>query len=296
MNTTYKLLFVSLLCFQLYAETTNQLSSLNFGVVVNNETHQIYRSAKLGTEGLAELKLHLEASDLPFPKTIIYMNSDGYGKSYSYGELKQAYDSSDSFFGGVISAGRRGTSGAYALEEFMEADSFGYDFHHSFGSESESTYVDGFSPYAPHEDIDGQDLLGDQASKLFSPGRSANGRDGGIDEFNRVMDLVLDPNNQPVLFHCRGGHHRTGMVGLIIRYLQSDQWLEGPLKFARPKNLWDAGKSVEIFSMLNPAEYEYYTHNTTVFRPENLVFAKAYRKSSDFASLQKRYRELLQAE
>ena len=51
---------------------------LKFGVVVNNEDYQIYRSMKLGRRGLKKLKKHLKEEGLPFPKTIIHMNNSGY--------------------------------------------------------------------------------------------------------------------------------------------------------------------------------------------------------------------------
>ena len=72
--------------------------------------------------------------------------------------------------------------------------------------------------------------------------------DGGLESFYRVLELVLNKDNQPVLFHCFGGRHRTGMVALAIRSIQGGWWLSGPTKQRRGLQL-------------NPAEYEYYKFN-----------------------------------
>ena len=51
---------------------------IKFGVMVNNEDYTIYRSAKLGKSGFKTLDEYLRKRDLPFPKTVIYMNKTGY--------------------------------------------------------------------------------------------------------------------------------------------------------------------------------------------------------------------------
>ena len=87
-------ILVGLCSSQLLAKTTQAKSgeylvgpandSLNFGVLVHNQTYTIYRSTKLGESGLDELKKYLSKKALPFPKTIVYMNSAGYSFPYSF--------------------------------------------------------------------------------------------------------------------------------------------------------------------------------------------------------------------
>ena len=43
------------------------------------------------------------------------------------------------------------------------------------------------------------------------------------DQVDAVLRIIEDPANQPVFLHCRGGHHRTGMIAALHR-IRQDNW------------------------------------------------------------------------
>ncbi|MFK7824885.1 MAG: tyrosine-protein phosphatase [Oligoflexales bacterium] len=224
----------------------------NFGVVVNNENYTIYRSGALGRKGIDEVMMQLEDLGLPAPKTIIYMNSHGYKWPLSF-----------------------------AIEEYALQSTYGYTFHHSFGPPEEHTYLDGYDPSKTAQDrkVDAQRKLGAVAKKYFKGSLNAKNL-GDTESFKRVLELALNQANQPVLIHCFGGKHRTGMVSMAIRYLQGGEWIKGEKK----KFLnWD----------LNPAQYEYTRYNKLLFRKENIEFIEKISESEYFLDMKERYGPLL---
>ena len=221
---------------------------IKFGVVLNNDEYTIYRSAALGKGGLKTLHKHLKKNGLPFPKTIIYMNKNGYKFPFYF-----------------------------ALDEYFASETQkygGFKFYHSFGEER--TYLDGINPYEPRDDIDRKSILGSRARKYFR--LRDDGVDGGMDSLMRIMDLVLSPENQPVLFHCFGGRHRTGIVAMIIRYLQGGWWTDGTYKRRRGIDM-------------NPAQYEYYKYNHLLFRKSNIEFVERFSQDDRFELLNEKYGE-----
>ncbi len=245
------LLSLSASLFLLGAPCFAGIEDFNFAPVVVNDTYQIYRSSALGAEGVREVWAHLKAQGLPAPKTIVYMNDEGY---------KDALFSSE-----------------YALEEWALQDEFGYKLYHSFDYKNR-TYLDGWDPSKPSEDIDANGKLNETAVAIFGPDPK-DGVDGGLDAFHRILGLVLDPANQPVLFHCRGGKHRTGMVGMALRYIQSER--------AR-----DVVSKLPVFK--TRAELEYVKHAGVSSRPQNVKFLRAFIASPEFRDYQARFRPLLQ--
>lgn len=253
-STVKKLFYVLLLyCFTL-AEISLAFSvpddeigpsygRLKFGVVVNNDDYQIYRSMMLGKRGLKKLKKHLEEEELRFPKTIIYMNSAGY-KFPLY----------------------------FSIEEYDLQEKYGYEFFHSFGDIR--TYLDGHNPYDPQDDIDTKRILGHHARKKFE--LRDDGIDGDLDDFFTILKIVLDPSKQPVLFHCFGGRHRTGMIALALRYMQGGWWLDGP-------------KHKRYGREMNPAQFEYYRFNHLFYRKENLDFIEKVSQDPRFLELKDQY-------
>ena len=224
----------------------------NFGVVVNNENYTIYRSGALGRKGIDEVMMHLEDMGMPAPKTIIYMNSHGYKWPLNF-----------------------------AIEEYALQSTYGYNFYHSFGPPEEHTYLDGYDPSktAGERKVDAQRKLGSVAKKYFKSSIHAK-NSGDMDSFKRVLELALDQSKQPVLIHCFGGKHRTGMVSMAIRYLQGGEWTNGEKK----KFLnWD----------LNPAQYEYTRYNKLLFRKENIEFIEKFSESDYFKEMKERYEPLL---
>jgi hypothetical protein len=233
-------------------------SSLNFGLVIENDTYTLYRSMQMNKDKLEELYEHLEENQLPYPKTVIYMNKQGYG---GYAD----------FFS------------ESAIEEYEESFKYGYEFFHPYRYDYR-TYLSGHSPYTPDGDIDQKKYFGKHALKYF--GLKQDGKaDGDIEAFIRIMEIVLDPTKQPVLFHCYGGRHRTGMVALMIRYIQGGEWINGP------KVKMSLGGTKYFF---NPAEYEYYLHNKIMMRKENIDFVRTFAaKEPIFKYWQQKYQEKL---
>lgn len=183
-------------------------AAYNFGVVVNNEEYQIYRSAKLGAKGLSYLKGHLKKKGLPFPKTIVYLNKMG------------------------------GIGFGFAYEERNLQGKYGYKWHH--------IYLDGHTP--------------------------------NKDKFFQVLDMVLKEENQPVLFHCYGGRHRTGMMAMALRYIQGGEWVDGPMRRMR---VFPRMRS----PLLNPAEQEYAKFNRAMFRFTNVRFIRGLQDDDRFQEL-----------
>jgi len=221
----------------------------NFGLLVNNSHYQIYRSAALGRSGLSELESYLKKRGLPFPKTIIYMNHDGYKKTRLRSKL-------------------------FALEELAESEKYGFEYYHSFRRDY-STYLDTYDPSNPKKNVNKRKYINEilPEMEIF----------GDMDAFYRVLDLVLG-GEQPVLFHCTGGHHRTGMVALAIRYLQGREWRGGkyPGPLRRP--------------YLNKAQYEYYKHNLVQFQSKNLDFIEAWSQTTAFGEYSRHYSDKLNQE
>lgn len=163
----------------------------NFGILAKKAPYFIYRSAELGNDGLREVEKYLSQEGLPFPKTIIYMNAEGYAFPLYF-----------------------------AIQEYKAQEKYGFTFFHSFGNPR--TYLDGQDPYYPTDVIDKFQYLGPIGRRYFKLG---DGKiTGGIDNLVTILNLVLDPANQPVLFHCLGGLHRTGMVAMLIRVIQGMKW------------------------------------------------------------------------
>jgi hypothetical protein len=234
--------------------TGPEVDSIKFGVVVNNDTYKIYRSSALGKSGLKDVKKHLQKNNLPLPKTVIYMNKGGYAFPFYFAldEYKASIDK-------------------------KSKDFWPFEFVHPFGKDR--TYIYGQNPYNSDEDIDSKSVLGSEARKYFPLGD--DGVDGGVDAVKRVMDIVLDPARQPVLFHCHGGRHRTGMVAMMVRYLQGGWWTDGVYK--REKGI-----------DMNPAQYEYLEYNHLMFREENLEFVEEFQHDPYFLDLKEKYGPLLQ--
>jgi hypothetical protein len=232
----------------------------NFGLVIANGQYTMYRSSMLGKKGLEKLFRYLKQKSWPLPKTIIYMNKEGYKRNFPF------------FQEG-------------ALEEYDLQKRYGYQFFHSFDQQYR-TYVDGNNPYFPTDDIDSTKNLGKKAIKLFGLNKEKK-KDGDVSSVLRILKLVLNKDNHPVLFHCYGGRHRTGMIGMTIRYLQGGYWVNGPKRkiFVLP--------SFKVLE-LNPAEYEYALHNRELFRMKNIQFIRKFAQSEDFLALQQLHREDLQ--
>ena len=221
----------------------------NFGIVVHNSKHTIYRAGALGKKGLENLAAHLKARGLPFPKTIISMNIDGYRRTFKHLTL-------------------------FAVQEYEEREEYGFTFYHSFDPQF-SSYLSGQNPYQARSNNNQAKYLGLKAQEYFGFDESRE-IIGGIEDFFRIMNLILTADG-PVLFHCTGGRHRTGMVAMAIRYIQGGEWLAGSY----------VGNSSR--TKLNAAQYEYYLHNRFGMRKSNFEFIEQLVKDPRFEELKTRY-------
>lgn len=202
----------------------------NFGVVINNDTYQIYRSGKLGKHGLKKLANYLYKEGLPFPKTIVYMNKQGYAFPFYF-----------------------------AIQEYKEQERYGFTFYHPFGKLR--TYLDGQDPYQPTDVIDRSLYLGHVGRKYFDYGDGKVA--GGVETLLLNLVIILEPVNQPVLFHCFGGFHRTGIVAMLIRYMQG----------------WEEKDIIA----------EYHKYNPSFPREKNIDFVKAFSQDERFLELKRIY-------
>lgn len=202
------------------------MSPLNFGTLIYGDTYKIYRSAELGNLGLKELKDTLDKECKEFPKTIIYMNAEGYAFPLYY-----------------------------AFEEWKSRDEYGYRYIHPFGEER--SYVNGENPYEFQDVIDREIYFGLIARKFFKEG---DGQPcGGINTVIKLLHIIIEPANNPVLFHCLGGFHRTGMIAMCIRLMQG----------------WDLEKIIEEYRDFNPLFY----------RSKNVEFLERFKDSEEFKDL-----------
>ena len=253
-----------LLNFSHASQETTYTPPYNFGTLVSNAEYKIYRSAWLGKKRLMNLHEKMEELDLDFPKAIIYMNKTGY-KWWSWKTVFTGLD--------------------FAWQEYSLQEELGFRFFHSFDYENR-TYIDGHNPFFPTLDIDSMNLLGRSAKRAFGESPD-DGVDGGIESFFRVLDMVLNIDNQPVLFHCWGGRHRTGMIALAIRYIQGGDFIkELPI---------DSQFEWKEMTIKTKAEIEYLKYASNVKgRPENIYFMRRLVGSDRFQEYIKTYRDLLQ--
>jgi hypothetical protein len=247
MMVNYKYLLLFLL---IISSVKASVTDFNFGIVLNSKKYQIYRSSSLGKKGVNELWAYMNANKLLTPKTIIYMNDEGYKVRF--------------------------TSEDFALQEYALQEEYGFKMFHSFDYKNR-TYLDGHDPYSPSEDIDLKNNLNSTAIKLFGSDPK-DGVDGGLNAFKNILNITLDPLNQPVLIHCLGGKHRTGMVAMAIKYIQSE-------------NASDVVKNGSLIKTRAEVEYEKYAGSSV--RSENIYFIRKFIKSDDFLSYVKKYREEL---
>ena len=238
----------NLLSTQLFAEVYELgpiNKKINLGVVVNSPSHVIYRSSYMNERKLGILAGQLEDMDMPMPELVIYMNKNGYSFPFYF-----------------------------AMEEWKLKDEYGFELLHPFHP-TFRTYVDGHNPYFPKEDIDTKLVLGREARKYFKIRN--DGVDGGIDTFLAILEAIMQARG-PVLFHCHGGMHRTGMIAMALRYIQAGYWTEGTTFKKRGITM-------------NAAQYEYSLYNPILFRHENLKFIEQLSQDSRFQRLKALYRQ-----
>lgn len=250
-----------------------ELSSYNFGVILDGF---IYRSKSLGKKGVEEVsKLFAEQNIIPL-KSIASIHVMGFGGPY----------------------------GSYNLEEMAECEKREMTFLHSFHFDpSKTIFMDGTDPShvdesgSQHGNIFKQDLFDEfipdkkvqlslRTKEILASGRKNR---GDTMDFLTSLENLIDAS-WPILIHCKGGRHKTGMFAMIFQYLldnlMMDPRVAHPIRIPAYKNRisdwWTqrAGFTQifagDFYSKLNLAfaEEAYYVHNNGAFRLENLTFIR----------------------
>jgi hypothetical protein len=250
------------------------LKKYNFAVVLEG---MVYRSKMLGRDGIDELSQELQRANQPAIKSIASIHVMGFG----------------------------GLGGDYNLQEISEAKARGITFLHTYAYDKSLTvYMDGTDPSKIIEtDPDHGNIYDLATVTRFIPDptvRSALGVDRSIAEKRVVMgdthDFLQSIINMidapwPLLIHCKGGRHKTGMFALILEYLAFNEAMaldlktdvSVPLYRNRVARWFDKkGSFFDIFFggplyehyQLHPAELRYFEHNKNVFREKNIDFVR----------------------
>ncbi|MFZ9596364.1 MAG: hypothetical protein ACO3A2_09835, partial [Bdellovibrionia bacterium] len=117
------------------------------------------------------------------------------------------------------------------------------------------------------------------------------GKSGAPALYQTLREVLISEG--AVDFHCKGGLHRTGMIALMIRYLQGGNWtLESPQYSGLTKR---HGQSPRLTQFKNKAQYEYFQHNPKNFRQENLNSIEALSNQPLFLCLKEKFGPYLNA-
>ncbi len=261
--------------FPNYSTMHYPLSSLGFGVLVNNENFHIYRSKALGESGFYRLRSHLFEHHLPLPKLVVYTNKDGYRKKTIVHQMQRFSHAFNNF-------------SDFAYQEAIVFSEQGIEYRHPLNA---SVFLAGHNLLHTQDRVSWREALSEVSRFYFVDLLSRLKHrpfESKQENIYNVLELILQ--NKDVLFHCTGGIHRTGMVSMAIRYLQGGPWT------------WPFPYPVVVFSgkglreeLHNHAELEYFLHNRDRFRRDNLNAIRELAEQERFKNLVVTYRDLLNA-
>lgn len=253
--------------------------SLNFGVLVNNKYHHIYRSKALGEEGTQKLFRHMVYNKLPLPTRVVFINKDGFKKKMW---AKIPY----------VSSLVRGTDN-FAMQEHAMFHPLGQfptiEFWHPLNND---VYLSGHNPLNDVTDYHAAKYTDEESSREFEV-HTHSLISARKENFYRILELILN-NEGAVLFHCTGGLHRTGMVAMAIRHLQGGEWTQPFAEPIRILTLGSLSNGQEIY-LQNLAEVEYVLHNPNNVRLDNLEAVRDLVKEARFQELYQQYNARLNA-
>lgn len=249
-----------------------RLKQYNFNVVIEG---MLYRSGKLGKDGIEDLAEVFTQEGLRPIKSIASIHVMGFG----------------------------GVGGSYNLDELKESQRRGISFLHSYHPDSKKTvYMDGIDPSRIESSSHRGNIYSPETLDRYVPSEVVR-RQLGIDQ-SLEKERYLEGNTKdflhsvinildapwPLLIHCKGGKHKTGMISLIFEYLLDESALDAELtnqvRVSHYKNRvasWYLGHAgfMQIFSgpmisseALRHAEHTYLNHNLNVFRKENIEFIR----------------------
>ncbi len=251
------------------------LKDYNFAAVLPG---YIYRSQKLGYKGLEALSQALKIHGQLPAKTVASIHVMGFGDK---------------------------KGGSYNLEELRYCEERQMLFMHSYHNNPKHwVYLDGTNPSRiDPEDKDHGDVFREYAVKKFIPDSKIREmlridlsreqglyRDGNIDDFLSTLENLIDAP-WPLVFHCKGGRHKTGMIAIIFETLLREQgktenWhtVNVPIFKNRIDRFFNNKDG--FFKMLGGPMYEeyflkdeevsYFRHNESVFRWENIEFVRNF--------------------
>ncbi|MFK7826652.1 MAG: hypothetical protein AB8G05_21100 [Oligoflexales bacterium] len=262
-----------------YSDMTKNLKhsirKYNFAVVLDR---MIYRSSLLGKKGMKEIWSNLKKNGVPRPKSIASIHVMGFG----------------------------GVGGNYNLEELEESKKQGLTFLHSYHYDKHLTvYMDGTDPSKIVEnDPHHGNIYVQETVNRFIPDENIQKKlriaesiaenrhlSGDTEDFLQSIENIIDAP-WPILIHCKGGRHKTGMFAIIFEYLAYKSAMKAeysedvsvPAYKNRFANWWSRGHGSlwqALFDgpfhehhLLRPAETNYAFHNSSVFRRKNIDFVR----------------------
>ena len=224
------------------------IEHLNYSHLDIGNGHQIMRSGKLGKTGLAFLDHFFQEKRIKKFRSVFYVHKAGF------------FDKEENF----------------AYEEYIDSiNRNDFRFYNLF--QDPLIYVDGRNPLNVQERYSQIVCTQDYCSDWILQGEKIKEFefDGGLDSLIEVVRLLLDKSKQPALIHCRAGKHRTGIIIMILRYLQGGKWLKTD---AVPGEgiMRGADKQPFLIENLNLLEYEYFAHAYPKGRIENIEFIRQF--------------------
>ena len=190
----------------------DQKQYYNFDIVIPG---LIYRSRHLGSKGLNWLYKIFESNHLNFLQSVASIHVYGYGS----GKFKHK-------LGSLIMPEYFNLY--YNLEEFQYCKKNQIEFLHTYHSDrNKFVYFDGEDPseipFSPHHgdiyrkattDI----YLTPESVELFNIDLNHSPVPGDTSDFLQTLQNLID-TPWPLLIHCKGGKHKTGMIAMIFQFL-----------------------------------------------------------------------------
>ena len=229
--------------------------------------HQIMGSGALGHDGIEDISHYLANKGMQPLKTIIYIHKEGF----------QATED----------------EGAFAQEEMAYCAKNKINFLHPFLG-THKLYIDGLNPFhIPPKESDAESRQDQQTGYDFiDESMDSIDLSGSTEAIYEALSLALNKHLQPVLIHCRAGRHRTGIIQMILRYLEGGQWTDSSKKYRgifRAKK--DKSNLIEKDDLL-PLEFEYFHNAKPKARIENIQFIREFMYGEQQSHFRKRLQKL----
>jgi len=219
----------------------NSPSHYNFGEVIPG---LVYRSRHLGVSGLTWLQKWLTSVQRPFIKSIASVHVYGYGG----GKFKHK-------LGSLIMPEYFNLT--YNIEEYDFAKCHDLQFLHSYSPDPQMrVYFDGEDPSdIPENDSSHGNIYRNSTLALYLSETAINLMNINInhdpvagdtyDFLTSLLNIIEAP--WPILMHCKGGKHKTGMLAMVFSWLYKTEIEKD--SYYDFENFWD--------SELKPSYYQF---------------------------------------